>query len=191
MLRLAIQPSLRRLLVCAFLSLGPFAATASAQVPWWVECWSYRAKITVTTGAAAVGSGYSVQLSFDHAALTTAKSLASGDDVRILHWNGSQWTELDRVLDPLSAWDTATTTLWFPLVDPIAASSSDDTYYLYYGNPWAAAAPDEWANVFVMGDDFDDGALTAGLTTSTSGAATRRWRSCAARGSTPTRPALT
>ncbi len=169
--RKQLRGALARWLIGVTLLLGPFAASAAAQ-PWWSECWSCRRQATVTTGTAPVGSGYSVSLTFDHAALTPTKSRPDGDDVRMLHWNGVTWTELDRVLDPLSTWDSATTKIWFALVDPIPASSSDNNYYLYYGNLFAVNPPDDWANVFRMGDDFDDGTVTGGLTASTSGAAT-------------------
>jgi CSLREA domain-containing protein len=99
------------------------------------------------------------------------KSLASGDDIRVVHKSGASLNEIDRALDPLSSWDSATTTIWFKLVDPITASSSDTNYYLYYGNDSASSPPDEWASIFLVGDDFNDGSLTAGLSTSTNGAA--------------------
>ena len=51
------------------------------------------------------------------------------------------------------------------------ASGSDGTYYLHYGYPSASNPPDDWANVFMVGDDFNDGTLTSGLTTSTNGTA--------------------
>ncbi len=143
---------------------------------WWnSSSYAYRKKITVSAESESVPSGYSVSVTFDHAALVNAvpspKSLASGDDIRIVHWNGSTWTELDRVLDPLSAWNNASTKIWFSLVDPIAASGSDGSYYLYYGNASASGPPDDWENVFVVGDDFDDGTLTTGMTASTAGTA--------------------
>jgi hypothetical protein len=128
--------------------------------------------VTVTTGAAAVDAGYSASLTFDHASLVLGgKALANGNDLRLYHWSGAVWTELDRALDPLSAWDNANTTIWFSLADPIGASSSDGNYYLFYGNASAGSPPDDWANVFLMGDDFDDGSLTSAVNTSTSGTA--------------------
>ncbi|KPJ58208.1 MAG: hypothetical protein AMJ46_14510, partial [Latescibacteria bacterium DG_63] len=142
---------------------------------WWDSSYAYRKKITVSAGSESVPSGYSASVTFDHAALVNAvpssKSLASGDDIRIARWDGSTWTELDRVLDPLSSWNDGSTKIWFSLVDPISASSSDSSYYLYYGNISASGPPDDWANVFMVGDDFNDGTLTSGMTTSTAGAA--------------------
>jgi len=140
------------------------------------SCWdanyAYRKKITITATSVDIPSDYSVSVTLDHAALVSAgKSLESGDDLRVVHWDGSSWTELDRVLDPLSTWKDASTQIWFALVDPIAAFSSDSAYYLHYGNPSATGPPDEWANVFLVGDDFDDTALTSGVDTSIAGTA--------------------
>ena len=119
-----------------------------------------------------MGAGYSVSLGFDHAALVAAgKAQADGDDLRVYYFNGAGWTELDRALDPLSAWNSATTQIWFRLVNPIGSSSSDNGYYIYYGDPGVSNPPDDWANVFRMGDDFNDGTLTSGLSTSLNGAA--------------------
>ena len=140
--------------------------------PCWDANYDYRKKIAITAGSADIPSGYSVSVTLDHAALVSdGKSLANGDDLRVVHWDGSSWTELDRVLEPLSAWNDASTQIWFALVDPIAASSSDSTYYLHYGNASASNPPDDWANVFMIGDDFNDGTLTTGVTTSTAGTA--------------------
>ncbi|UCF60250.1 MAG: DUF2341 domain-containing protein, partial [Anaerolineaceae bacterium] len=139
---------------------------------WWDTDYLYRQQITVTTTSAGVDAGYSVDVTFNHDALVTdTKSLPSGDDVRVVHWTGSGWTELDRALDPLSSWDDTSTQIWFALEDPISASSTDNNYYLYYGNSSPSSPLDDWANVFMVGDDFDDGSLTSDLSTSTAGTA--------------------
>jgi len=139
---------------------------------WWNSSYLYRKKITVTAGSSEVPSGYSVSVSLDHAALVGAgKSLASGDDVRVAYWNGSSWAELDRVVDPLSSWNNASTDIWFKSQAIINASGSDDNYYIYYANPSAGSAPDDWASIFMMCDDFNDGSLTTGVNTSTAGTA--------------------
>ena len=150
-------------------------ATVNFTAPPWPDCsYLYRMRLTVTTGAAAVDAGYSASITFDHAGLVAAgpaKSLASGDDVRIYHWNGAAWSEIGRALDPLSSWNNASTKVWFSLVDPIGATSSDANYYLLYGDSTPTAPPDDWANVFLMGDDFNDGTITSELSTSLNGAA--------------------
>ena len=150
-------------------------ATVDFTAPPWPDCsYLYRSRLTVSTGSAAVDAGYSASITFDHAALVAAgpaKSVASGDDVRIYHWDGGSWTEIDRALEPLSSWNNASTKLWFSLVDPIGATSSDANYYLMYGDSTPIAPPDDWANVFLLGDDFNDSTITSELTISLNGAA--------------------
>ncbi|MGE5832656.1 MAG: DUF2341 domain-containing protein, partial [Methanomicrobiales archaeon] len=136
--------------------------------------WSYRKKITITTGAAGVSSGYTASVTVNHAALVTAaKSRADGNDLRVAYWNATTgWTELSRAVDPLSSWNSASTKLWFPLAAAIPASSSDTNYYLYYGNATAGSPPADWASIFRIGDEFNDGTLTSTLATSTAGNST-------------------
>jgi hypothetical protein len=127
---------------------------------WWDSSYAYRKKITVSAGSESVPSGYSVSVTFDHAALVNAvpssKSLASGDDIRIARWDGSTWTELDRILDESSSWNNASTKIWFRTQAAISASGSDGNYYLYYGNTTPGSLLANKANVFDLWDDFDD-----------------------------------
>jgi hypothetical protein len=137
------------------------STAAAAPSGWWNLNWRHSKWITVTTGSATLPAGYTVPLTFDHAALVTAgKSLANGNDVRVAYWNGSTWTELDRILDPGSAWNSATTTIWLKLQAGIPASSADDNYGLYYGNSTAGAPPVTGNNVFLHYDGFESGNLS-------------------------------
>ncbi len=127
----------------------------------WIADYDYRMPITVRAQNA-VAAGYAVALTLNHAALVAAnKSQAGGDDVRILYWNGSAWVELDRVLDPTSAWNTATTTIWFRLQAAIGAGAVDGNYYLYYGNLSDGAPPARGDNVFL---DYQNGTTLDGWT---------------------------
>lgn len=122
---------------------------------WWNSNWQYRKQTTVTAGSIAIPVGYSVPIQFDHAALVTAgKSLSSGNDVRLVYWNGSTYTELDRILDDTSSWNRATTKVWFKTQASIAASGSDVNYYMYYGNASAGSPPANGMNVFLFHDGF-------------------------------------
>jgi len=132
----------------------------------WSADYDYREQITVTAPNA-VASGYAVALTFNHAAQVTAgKSLANGDDVRVRYWNGTAMVELDRVLDPTSAWNTAATKIWFSLQAAIAATKTDNNYYLYYGNLNDANPPAYGPNVFL---DYQDGTAVDGWTSQTPG----------------------
>lgn len=127
----------------------------------WIADYDYRTPITVRAQSA-VAAGYAVALTFNHAALVTAnKSQAGGDDVRIRYWNGSAWTDLDRVLDPTSAWNAAATKIWFRLQAPIGAGGVDSNYDLYYGNLSDGAPPARGDNVFL---DYQDGTTLDGWT---------------------------
>lgn len=142
---------------------GQVSVTVSQ--PSFNAAWHLRRQITVTPGVADAGAdvpaAYSVPLQFDHAALVTAgKALASGNDVRIAYWTGSNWVELDRVLDAGSAWNSATTTIWFKKPAAIPASGTDNNYYVYYSNAAADAPPSSSANVFLFADDFESGNLS-------------------------------
>jgi hypothetical protein len=144
-------------------SWAPVATTGAVQgwLTWLTQSYPYRQPLTVTAGSAAVPSGYSVPVTLNHASLVSAgKSLASGNDVRVFYWNGTTWVQLDRVLDSGSAWNSATTKIWFKTQAAIAASGTDINYYLYYGNPNAANPPANKANVFLFADDFEGGTLS-------------------------------
>jgi hypothetical protein len=144
-----------------FLALG-WASTALAATPAWWNCsYGYRKQLTVSASAA-VPSGYTVSLTFDHAALVSAgKSLASGNDLRVLYWTGAAWSELDRLLDPASAWNNGSTKIWFKTPASISSSSSDNNYYLYYGYSGAGSPPANGANVFLFYDGFESGNFSA------------------------------
>jgi len=124
--------------------------------------YDYRKSITIATGSEPVSTGYSTSLTFDHGALVSAgKSQADGDDIRIAYWNGSNWNELDRVLDSDSLWNIGNTKIWFQIQSDIPASSSDDHYYIYYGDSAANFPPNDHAKVFQFYDGFENGDLSA------------------------------
>jgi hypothetical protein len=145
----------------AFYSEENVASNPGSIYPaWWNQAWPARKAITISAGSTAVPTGYSVPLAFDHAVLVDAgRSLAGGNDVRVLYWNGASWTELDRVLDRASSWNTASTTIWFKTQAAIAANGSATGYYLHYGNSSAGAPAADPTNVFLLFDDFEASAI--------------------------------
>jgi hypothetical protein len=133
----------------------------------WAADWDFRRQITVTAQDA-VAVDYAVALTFNHAGLVAAgASLASGDDVRVRYWTGTQMVELDRFLDPTSAWNSATTRIWFRLQTALAANAANGNYYLYYGNLAAGPPPANGDNVFL---DSEDGTTLGGWQRRDSGA---------------------
>ena len=124
--------------------------------------YDFSRQITITAGTEQVPAGYSISIKIDHAALVLAgKSQADGDDIRIVYRNGLSLIELDRVLDSDSSWNSATTKIWFKIQSDILTSTSDDNYYLYYGDPSVSSPLENPANVFQFYDGFESGDLSA------------------------------
>jgi hypothetical protein len=126
-----------------------------------VSPYAYRRPIAITTGDAGALPDYSIALQLDHSSLViNKKSLPSGNDVRIYRTNGNEFEELNRVLDPKSAWNTGATILWFRLKAEIPASTTDSSYYLFYGDPDAPMPPDDGKQVYLAWDDFTGASLS-------------------------------
>jgi len=135
--------------------LSPAEISALAASPpvdclsWWDSNYAFRAPITVSAGSSAIPANYPTRFQFDDAGLVgLGKSLANGNDARIVYWNGSTWTELSRALfndgpagQANSAWNQASTTVMFKTTASIPASGTDVGYYLYYGHPLAGSPP--------------------------------------------------
>jgi hypothetical protein len=139
-----------------------YSVSQENQIAWFDSDWSYRREVAVAADTTDVPAGYSVHLTFDHAALVSVgKSLANGDDIRIVYWDGSQWNDLDRMLDTDSTWNSDSTKIWFKTQTSIPASSSDSGYYLYYGNSLPSSPPSDSSNVFFFYDGFESGNLSA------------------------------
>ncbi|MFX1482435.1 MAG: DUF2341 domain-containing protein [Promethearchaeota archaeon] len=126
------------------------------------ETYDFIKQITITAGPEPVQAGYSASVTIDHAALVAAgKSQTDGDDLRIMYSDGVGIIELDRVLDSDSSWNSPTTKIWFRVQADIPALTSEDHYYLYYGNPSVSSPPDSPDNVFLFYDSFESGDLSA------------------------------
>lgn len=136
----------------------PYQVVVWGGPAWWDLTWGYRERLEVSTTTTASPDGYTVPLTFDHAAMVAAgRALASGDDVRVLRHDGSGWTELDRVLDDTSSWGAADTRIWFRTAAPIATDTTDASYWLHHGNAAAGAPPADPAQVFLATEDFESG----------------------------------
>ncbi len=148
--------------IFAFLLLPYFASAA----PWWNSSWGYRMPINITNNnlSQTLEQNYTINVTFNHSALVQAgKSLASGNDTRIVWYNSSsgQNIELDRVNTTMFNNATNLTVLWFKLQRNISANASDTNYYVYYGNPSAGVAPANGSNVFLLYDSWEDGNYNA------------------------------
>lgn len=144
--------------------MNVFAFTENEYTPaWWDEDYTIRRRLTVTNNNSddTLPAGYSVRFDFDHYnQVQQLDALASGDDVRLLWWDGVAWNELNRVAE--SAWNNSTdpTQIWFATQAQIPAGDYDDNYFLYYGNSSPAAPLDDPHLVYQFYDDFSDPAYT-------------------------------
>jgi Domain of unknown function (DUF2341) len=118
---------------------------------------AYRRRITIQTGAAALLTGYTIRVQLNNtlAMLVSAgKAKADFSDVRVI--GDAPLGERNRIIDVAPA----PSALSFALEQSISANTSNQSYYLYYGNPNAGAAPANGNQVFTVYDDF-----TAGIST--------------------------
>jgi signal peptidase I len=126
---------------------------------WWDTDYMLRRRIDVTTSTATAPGGYTVPVVVDHADLVASGlSEVSGDDLRVLRWDGSTWLELDRILDDGSSWNAVDTTFLFRTNDPIAATSTS-TYWLYFSNTAAGTPPADPEFVYTLVEGFEAGDL--------------------------------
>ncbi len=122
-----------------------------ASQDWWDINYQFRRQITVLTDINTPYNGYAgytVEMTMN----TISPDIQDdGDDLRIVWWDGSGWQELDRhIIDP----DTASTIIRFRLQADIAASSSDDNYYVYYGNAAVGTGPANLENVYLHYNNY-------------------------------------
>ena len=130
---------------------------------WWDDSYRYRKQLTITNvnDTLSMEAGYSVKLTLDTAAFVNeGKMQSDGDDLRVVWYNNSSstWVEVDRINE--TAFNTASTIIWFPTQVNISANGVDTNYYLYYGNPSAANPPDNRSKVYVWWDDFSTNTLS-------------------------------
>lgn len=128
--------------------------TSTSHIDWWDVSYDYRKHVTITNNLeSTLSSGYSVCLTMDTAALVSSdKMLSNGNDLRIAHWDGDSFTELDRDILGIN---TDSTQIWFKTQADIAPDGTDDSYDIYYGYPTAENPPENKNNVYLWHDDFN------------------------------------
>lgn len=163
-----IQVEDPRGLIVVASSFNRYTCTLTWNSGWWNTNYSYRRRITITNNIpSTLSPGYSVRLNVNTTSLVSAgKMLPSGNDLRIVYWNGPSWVEIDRdVIDM----NTGSTEVWFKTQASISVGGSDSNYYMYYGNPGAGSPPAYWSDsmgadgppsrVYLAGDDFEEHAV--------------------------------
>ena len=137
----------KRYIGIAVLSLAIFMLkqeVSAGVVSWWNTKYKYRKQITISTGVNAVPSGYVVKFTMDTSSLYNAgklQAVASNErrDLRVMYWNGTSHVELYR--DFILGDSNHTDETYFKLKTGITSNSSDNNYYIYYGNSSETTTP--------------------------------------------------
>ncbi len=105
--------------------------------------YTYIRRVPITNDASTtLATGYQVPVIFNHQFMVNqVKSKDNGDDLRVFYDNGTTLTEISRFLDAGAAWNQTNTKIWFKTQADVAASATDNNYYLVYGNALAANPP--------------------------------------------------
>ena len=128
---------------------GPGMDADASMLPWWDPAFTHRARITITNNSrGALPVGFQIGVYVDLKALAGAP--ASWNEVRIVRWDGAQWTEKNRYLEGLGSDGT----LWFRLDSEIAPNDIGTEDWLYFTNPGAGGAPSSGSAVFDFYDSF-------------------------------------
>lgn len=147
--------------VCSDTCRMPSPADCHQYPDWWNGNFIYRRNITVSdTGTSGVPADYTASI-FLGPAEFSGKIRSDGEDVRIVHYDGT-WSEKTRhaARDP---WLRGT--IRFMVAGAISPGGSDESLWLYYGNPSATLAPSGWSNsmgadghspVYLAADDFEE-----------------------------------
>lgn len=154
---------MRRLWLLLLCLVAPHAFGGAPAGAWWNTSFAYRQQISIPAGASTLPANYAVSVVFDHAAqISAGRSLANGDDVRVVRWNtaNSTWVELDRIVDPDTSWNSNATRLWFKTAGSITSGASDDNYYIYFSNGGAGVPPQNADSIFWLFDDFSSGTIS-------------------------------
>ncbi len=141
-------------------SMDVYSLTIREYTPsWWDTNYGIRRRLTVVNNntSKSIPAGYSVKFNFNHyQEVSQGDSLASGDDVRLLWYDGANWQEIHRVAE--TAWNDPNnpTQIWFKLQDSIPAGGSDNNYFLYYKNTSPPSPLADRRQVYAFWDDFSD-----------------------------------
>jgi hypothetical protein len=152
---------------------GPGGEAGAAGAAGQIGCpvvagYAYRQRLSLQAQGSGVPEGYSVRLAFSHASLPDKNP--DGSDLRIVYGDGSTCREIDRVLDVFqdaNGWNGDNTTIYFKSQSAVSATSSDDQYFMYWGNTAPAAVLEDPGYVFAFWDGFESGDLASWSKTTT------------------------
>lgn len=112
-----------------------------ANLPWWDYTYKFRRKITLTA-TPYFGVEQPIPNPYCFRIDTSTFNLLNSNkyDVRFKKWNGSSWIDKDYTI-----YDTYD--IFVKTEDYVNPNKSDDTYYIYYGNPVATDQSTDAKNI--------------------------------------------
>ena len=125
---------------------------------WWNPDFPKRRALAVE----AAPFEYTMRLVLDGGTVPSAQdlveqsALANGQDLRVVRFDGSVWTELDR---QILSYDTAGVEIRFQIQEQAGFAGDSERYYLYYGNISAGAELADLTNVYRRWYDFEADAV--------------------------------
>jgi hypothetical protein len=125
--------------------VGPADAAVGVDPPWWDAAWAFRRRLTIRNGSdAALPTGYELRWYYDFTPMAAPPS----DPLRIVRWDGSSWSEKDRVLDDFADMAQLEEQFFWNLDEELPAGATNEEYWLYFDNPNAGPAPSDGDVVF-------------------------------------------
>ncbi|MCL5411956.1 MAG: DUF2341 domain-containing protein [Patescibacteria group bacterium] len=141
----------------AVVNTGSSANVVSKSSSWWDVNYNDQKQLTVinSTSSATLSAGTTVSINVNTKSLYDSSKLrADCNDLRIVYYTNSTFTELNRSVDYASGAtncsDSTSTIIYFKTQADIAANASDSNYYLYYGYS-SASAPTNTLSAFNVG----------------------------------------
>jgi len=130
------------------------SSTRTNGLGWWNSDYAYRRVVTILNNAASpLSANYTLSVTIDTVSpVSSGKLMPSGNDLRLVYDSGSNWVELDREVDGMN---TSSTQVWFMTQASILANSSNNNYYIYYGNPNSGSPPANQSHIYLWFDEFD------------------------------------
>jgi hypothetical protein len=138
----------------------PITLPGHSNPPWWNTAYSYRQKLQIKSNVASFPAMCSSRITINTDNLQAAgKVLANRNDWRVVRWNDTTqtWAELDRHY-------ANSENTWFRLQADVPVYGIDESYFIYYGNTAAAAAPATLNSVYFFFENWEAGAFANGFT---------------------------
>jgi hypothetical protein len=113
---------------------------------------SYRFKREIKIAGASMPIGAALSFPIDHATLVKdKKATADGKDLRVGYELDGAANELPRALDPASAWNSASSVVWFRTPDKTLTGAH---FFVYYGNEHPGTLNDDRTKIYDAWEDF-------------------------------------